>query len=129
MFKLHPKSLLIAILLFVIEVLIALYVKDSFIRPFVGDLLVVMLIYYFLKAFIQVSPHLLAMAVLLFSFLIEILQYFNFVDLIGLQDFKIARIVLGTSLDWLDLVAYTVGVFFILIMEKAIPIKAAKSTS
>lgn len=129
MLKFHPKSLLIALLLFAIEVLIALYVKDSFIRPFVGDLLVVMLIYYFLKAFIQVPPHILAMAVLLFSFLIEVLQYFNFVDLIGLQDYKIVRIVLGTSFDWLDLVAYTVGVFFILIMEKVIPIKAAKSPS
>ena len=35
------------LLIFCIEVLIALYVRDNFIRPYVGDMLVVVLVYSF----------------------------------------------------------------------------------
>ncbi|MCW5910752.1 MAG: DUF2809 domain-containing protein [Cyclobacteriaceae bacterium] len=39
--------------IFIAEVLIALFVHDSFIRPYVGDVLVVILIYCFVKSFID----------------------------------------------------------------------------
>lgn len=34
------------------EVLIALYVRDRFIRPYVGDMLVVVLVYSFVRIFL-----------------------------------------------------------------------------
>ena len=35
-----------------VEVFIALYVHDSFVRPYLGDVLVVVVIYFFLRIFI-----------------------------------------------------------------------------
>ena len=40
------------IILLVIEVLIALFVHDSIIRPYVGDVLVVVVIYTFVRIFV-----------------------------------------------------------------------------
>ena len=40
-------------ILLIIEVLIALFVHDAFIRPYIGDVLVVIVIYTFVRIFIQ----------------------------------------------------------------------------
>ena len=39
------------LVIFCIEVLIALYVRDNFVRPYVGDVLVVVLVYSFVILF------------------------------------------------------------------------------
>ena len=54
-------------LLFVTELLIALFVRDSFIRPYVGDMLVVVVIYTFLKIFFTEKPRILPLYVFLFA--------------------------------------------------------------
>ena len=71
MLTFNLRFFLLSILFFVIEVLIALYVKDDFVRPYVGDYLVVMLIYCAVRTFIKASPVKVAIAVLLFAYLIE----------------------------------------------------------
>ena len=48
MFKFDKKSFIIAIFTFLIEVIIALFINDKIIRPFVGDILVVVFMYYFI---------------------------------------------------------------------------------
>ena len=106
------------VILFFTEVLIAAYLNDAIIRPYVGDFLVVILIYCFVKSFLDLPPIPLAIAVLLFAFFIELLQYFNLVDLLGLGGSKIAKIVLGSSFEWIDLIAYTAGVIAILFVER-----------
>ena len=105
-------------LLFIIEVLIALFLNDQIIRPLVGDVLVVILIFYFIKAFVRCSDLYLAVAVLLFAYSIEVAQYFDFVTLLGLGDYALARVVLGTSFDWRDLVAYTIGAVLVFYGER-----------
>ena len=90
MFTLNPRYLLFAIILFIVEVIIALYVHDHIVRPYVGDYLVVILIYCFIMAFIRASPLKVAIGVLLFSYLIESLQYFNFLQIVGLEKNKLA---------------------------------------
>lgn len=40
------------LVIFCIEVFIALYVRDSFVRPYMGDALVVVLVYSFVRIFI-----------------------------------------------------------------------------
>ena len=117
-FRFHLSSFIIAIALFIIEVLIALYITDHFVRPYVGDVLVVILIYYFVKAFIHIGVWPLAIATLLFSYLIETLQYFDFVKWIGLGDNKLANIVIGNYFAWEDMVAYTVGIAIVLLIER-----------
>ena len=118
MFKLDKKSFSIAIIIFLIEVIIALYIKDKIIRPFVGDILVVIFIYYFIKAFINTKTINIAIFTLFFSFVVEILQYFNFVEMIGLGHNKAARIIIGTSFSWIDLLCYFVGFILLFFIDK-----------
>lgn len=109
------------IFLFLLETVIALFVHDNFIRPYFGDFLVVMLLYCFLKSFLNVSVWAAAGLVLLFSFAIEIAQYFNMVEKLGLQHYKIAKVVLGNSFAWMDLLAYVLGILAVISIEKFIP--------
>lgn len=117
-FQFKYRYFLVAIILFMVEVFIALYVKDDFIRPHFGDFLVVILIYYFVKTFLNISSRKVAIAVLLFSFTIEILQHFKIVEKLGLHHSTLARVIIGTSFSWKDLLAYTLGIAFVLLVEK-----------
>ena len=103
--------------LFLVELYIALYVDDAFIRPYIGDMLVVILIYAFLRTFLRIPILPTAIGVLLFSFLVEILQYFQIVKILGLQSVTFARVVIGTSFDFKDLVAYSCGILLLLCVE------------
>jgi hypothetical protein len=120
MLTFNKKYFGLTILIFAIEVLIALYVHDTIIRPYIGDVLVVILIYCFIKSFFKLPVLSVAVFVLLFSFGVEFLQYLNIVEKLGLQNSKIARTVIGTSFAWIDLVCYTVGIIIILIAEKGL---------
>jgi Protein of unknown function (DUF2809) len=117
MLTFNLRFFLLTILFFVTEVLIALYVKDSFVRPYVGDYLVVMLIYCAARTFIKASPVKMAIAVLLFAYLVEVLQYFRIVDRLGLSGNLVAKTVIGYGFEWLDMLAYTLGVITILLVE------------
>ena len=118
LFKFQKRYFIAALVLLLIEVLIAVFVHDRFIRPWVGDYLVVMLIYSALKSFLNIPVIAAAIFVLAFSFVVEFLQYLNIVEYFGLQNSPIIRTVLGTSFEWTDLIAYTLGVATILLMEK-----------
>jgi DNA integrity scanning protein DisA with diadenylate cyclase activity len=118
--KFNRSYFVIAILLFVIELLIALYVNDQIIRPYFGDFLVVILIYCFIKSFLDSANLVTAIGVLIFSFLLEISQYFNIVNLLGLGHSKLARTVIGTSFEWIDLIAYTLGIVFVIYIENQV---------
>lgn len=120
-FSFHRGYFLATFILFIIEVLIALFVRDRFIRPYVGDVLVVMLIYCFVRTWWQAPVWPLALAVLAFAFLIEIMQYYNLVGWLGLQDSPLAVVVLGNSFAWEDLVAYTAGIALVIAVEHIHP--------
>lgn len=62
------------ILLLIVEIFIALYVHDAFVRPYVGDILVAILIYCFIKSFVTLPALPVAVSVLLFTFAIEFVQ-------------------------------------------------------
>ncbi len=107
-----------ALLLFCIEVLIALFVHDDIIRPHIGDLLVVIMIYCFCRAIFNWTVGKAAAITLVFAYTIEILQYFNVVKLLALQNSALARVVIGTYFSWVDMLAYTVGIIIVLVIEK-----------
>ncbi|RYE30882.1 MAG: DUF2809 domain-containing protein [Sphingobacteriaceae bacterium] len=117
MIQFNKTYFLLTILLFLVEVFIAIYLHDAIIRPYGGDFLVVILIYCFVKSFVNTPVKATALAVLVFSYLIEILQYFHIVDLLGLSKSTIACIVIGTSFAWTDLLAYTLGILLVLLIE------------
>ncbi len=116
-FHFSRKYFLLTIIIFAIEVLIALFVKDTIVRPFVGDVLVVVLIYCFLQIFLTFSHWKIALGVLIFACLIEILQYFDFVKVIGLENNRIISIALGRTFEWTDFAAYFVGFLMIIFSE------------
>ena len=119
MFTFDRKYFFLTVALFIIEVLIALFVRDAFIRPYVGDYLVVMLIYCTIRTFLNASVGIVALSVLLFSYSIETLQYFRIVDRLGLQNNTVAKTVIGYGFDWMDVVAYTLGTLTILVTERS----------
>lgn len=106
------------VLIFAIEVLIAVFVEDNFIRPHLGDVLVVILIYCFLRSFLRLSVLTTAMLVLIFSFSLEFLQYLKIVEKLGLENSRIARTILGTSFDWMDLINYMLGIAMVILIER-----------
>jgi hypothetical protein len=112
------RYFLIALLLFLIEISIAIFVHDNIVRPYVGDFLVVILIYCFLRAFFNIKITLAAISTLLFAFTVEWLQYLNIIQILGLQDSRIMNIVIGNLFEWIDLLAYTLGIGLVLIIEK-----------
>lgn len=118
MITFNKNYLGLASLIFGIEVLIAIYVNDNFVRPYLGDVLVVILIYCFLKSFLKLPVLVAALLVLAFSFTIEFLQFLNIVEKLGLEKSKMARTVMGTSFAWIDLLAYIVGIAIVLIAER-----------
>src|SRR5258707_487610 len=86
--------LLTAFLLFT-EILIGVYLHDALIRPYGGDFLVVILLYCFVKSFFNTRVFPTACSVLIFAYLIELSQYFHLVVLLGLQNSRIAVMLMG----------------------------------
>ena len=108
-------------LLLATEIYIALFVRDSFVRPYVGDMLVTLLIGAFCRIFFPERPRLLAVYVFLFAALVEVGQYFDFVALLGLADNRFFSILLGRSFSWLDLLCYAVGCLALFGLERVLP--------
>ena len=99
-----------ALVLFAVEVLIALYVRDAFIRPYGGDVLVTWLICCALRTVWPQRYRLpIAGGVLVFAVLVEVGQYFGLVYLLGLGHIAFFRILIGTGFSWWDMVCYAVG--------------------
>lgn len=115
--KFNPRYFVCTVLLFVTEVLIALFVHDQFIRPYIGDFLVVILIYCFVKSFLNTPVVPTAIGVLLFAYTVELLQYFRIVEVLGLQHSRAARIIIGSAFEWQDMLAYTMGILAVVLVE------------
>lgn len=115
------------VILFITEVYIGVFVKDDFVRPYMGDFLVVILIYTFVRAFFKYPILKTAIGVLVFSFIVEILQHFNIVEVLGLDSSALARTVIGTSFDSEDFIAYTLGIAMVLGCEHFIGLHVKQS--
>lgn len=107
--RFHAKHFGAAVALFVIELSIARFVDDTFVRPYLGDVLVIPLVYCAVATFCDVRPTLLGLAVFAFACAVELAQLANWVTALGLEESRLARTVLGTTFSALDLVAYAAG--------------------
>lgn len=103
--------------LLIIEILIARYIKDDFVRPYLGDFLVVILLYCFLMSVCKVSVLKGMIIVLVFSFAVEFFQMINIVKVLQYQPPEIIMIALGSSFSNWDLLAYSLGIVFIWMIE------------
>ena len=118
MLRFQKQYFFLSMLLFSIEALIAAYIDGGLIRAYLGDILVVILLYCAVRSFFNLPALKVCLSVLLFSFIVETLQYFNIVTLLGLKNFEIAKIVIGTSFSWIDIGCYVLGTAVILAGEQ-----------
>lgn len=117
--KFNQKNFIIAIFIFFAEVSIATVFKNIFfVRSYLGDVLVVMLIYYFIRSFLRTESKKLIIGIFIFACIIEFLQYFHFSELLGFQNNKIMMTVLGNSFSWLDILCYFVGCSILFFFQK-----------
>ncbi len=105
----------LSLTLIFIEILIALYVQDSLIRPYLGDVLVVILLCSFIRTIFPKSTQFLSLYVFLFASVIEVGQYFNYAALLGLDHIRFFKVLLGATFSAMDLVCYATGcaLFFV----------------
>ncbi|MBP3387415.1 MAG: DUF2809 domain-containing protein [Clostridia bacterium] len=97
--------------LFLIELFIALFVRDRFIRPYFGDVLVVILVYCAVRVVLPEKPRLLPIYVFVFAVFVEITQYLDLAELLGGGVFL--ETLIGTSFSWLDILCYLCGTILI----------------
>lgn len=117
MIKLNPGYLQWALLLFLTETGIALFMRDEVIRPYGGDFLVVIMLYCLMRGIMLINIITTAMLVLLFSYVVETLQYFKIVTVLGLEKSQIASTLIGTCFAWSDIMAYTLGILCVILVE------------
>lgn len=101
--------IIIFVLLLAVEVLIAAFVRDDFVRPFVGDVIVVMLVCAFLRIFVPYKIKLMPVYATIFAVTVELLQYFDFVKILGLENNPVISTALGRTFDIKDIVCYIIG--------------------
>lgn len=115
--RLRLPYALAALVVFVTEICIALYVHDAVIRPYIGDSLAVILVYLSLRAVTPMSVFQALASALVFAFAIEFGQMFHLIDRLGLRGNRIAGFILGGYFDMKDLAAYVAGAVVALLVE------------
>lgn len=113
LFRFSRLHLLASFGLLLALIIIALTAHDQIIRPFMGDVLVVVWLYLLLRSFLTVTPNRLALGVLLMACCVEVLQRFDLVEWLGLGGYSVAHLILGATFDWLDFIAYFCGYLII----------------
>ena len=105
------------VILLLTEVLIALYVHDAFVRPYIGDVLVVVVIYTFIRIFVPERCKLLPLYVFMLAALVEVLQLFHVVEALGWQNNRFLSILVGSVFDWKDILCYVAGCILLGVYE------------
>lgn len=107
---------LLFLIIFTIEVFIALFVHDKFIRPYIGDVLVTVLLCCLVRCiFLQKIPF-VCVWVFIFSLLTELLQLIHICDILNIKN-RFLRILIGTSFDFKDILCYFAGCVLFTVVE------------
>ena len=104
------------LLLTAIEVCIGVFEFSHFIRSYVGDVIIVWVLYCLFRSFVpkKFSSYAVAAGILAFSFIVEFLQKAHIADILGVEN-KLLRILIGTSYATEDLWSYAAGTLITLI--------------
>ena len=100
---------IMTLVLIAVEVLIALFVHDAFVRPYLGDVLVVIVLYTLIRTAIPEKYSFLPLYVFLFAAGVEVLQLLHIVEWLGLGDNPFFRVLIGSVFDLKDILCYAVG--------------------
>ena len=96
-----------------IEIFIAIAVRDSIVRPFVGDVLVVVLLYCLVRALTRLPVRAAIGGVFAFACCVELAQWLQLGVRLGIPPKSILGVMLGTHFDPLDFAAYGCGALVI----------------
>lgn len=113
----NKKYFIAFIIIFLIEVAIALWVHDAFVRPYIGDILVMILMYTFIRIFLPNKLKLLPVYLFSFATAIEMLQYLKIVERFNINN-KVIVTIIGTTFDFADIICYVIGALLLLIWER-----------
>ncbi len=116
-FRFDKKYGFLFLTILIVEILIALFVKNPIIRGNMGDVLVIILIYCFIQTFFNFNKKKTIIGVGIFAFLVEISQAFNLIERLSLQDNKIASTLIGSTFDFNDIWAYVAGCALVYMLE------------
>ncbi len=104
----NKRNLVFFLIVLIIEVGIARYVRNSLIRGYGGDILVVPLIYNFIRIFSHGDRNKTICFVVSFAIFVEILQFYKIVEVIGIES-RFLRIAIGNTFDFKDVICYLIG--------------------
>ena len=107
-------------LLFLTEVCIALFVHDNFLRPYMGDALVTILLCCLCRIVVPDGVPALPLYVFVFAALVEAAQYVDVVKLLGLDDNAVISTIVGRTFSWADLICYAAGCLAFWSVETAV---------
>jgi Protein of unknown function (DUF2809) len=117
MLTFNHKYASLFILLFMIEVFIALFMHDAFVRPIFGDFLAVIALYNLFKTFYNFKISIATSLVFVVAAFVEFLQYIHILAFFHLEKNKLLNIIAGNSFSWGDIIAYVLGCLFVFFVE------------
>ena len=109
--SMRVKYIIILAVIIAAEVMIALFVHDGFVRPYLGDVIVVWAVYCLIQAVTggRGNHYITAAGVMLFAFAVEFLQKIHIADILHLGGIKFFRVLIGTNYSPADLICYAAG--------------------
>jgi Protein of unknown function (DUF2809) len=117
MLRFNLGYFLLTILLTVVEIYIGARMHDAIIRPYGGDFLCVIFLYCMIRSFLSFRVWPTALAVLVFAYMVETLQYFHWADRLGFRKPSLMRTLMGVEFTWIDILCYTLGIGLVLGIE------------
>lgn len=100
------------------EILIALFVHDSFVRPYLGDVLAVICVYFAVRIVFVSKPRFMSLFVTLFAFAVELIQLTPLSEIFGSG--SAFSVIVGGTFDLKDLLCYAVGGAACFLLDKKI---------
>lgn len=114
--KLRKIYAVMFLVLVITEICIAAFVTKGFVRSYLGDVFITLLLCCFFAAIIPKRIRLLPLYVFIFSVIVEICQYFDLVKLLGLENCQLISVWFGRYYSFYDIICYAVGclIFFLI---------------
>lgn len=118
--RFNPRAAASALLFFVLLVALATFgARTGWLRSFFGDVLAVVWLYCVFKTAIAARPLPLALAAFGVGCALESMQYLARLWHLRIGN-PVLRIVLGSTPDWMDVLAYAIGFAAVLLVEAAL---------
>ncbi len=118
--KLRSIYVLMFVILLSMEICIALFVRDDFVRPYIGDVLVTVLLCCLCRVVMPKGVPALPIYVFVFAALVEAAQYVDVVKWLGWENNAILSLLIGRTFSWADILCYGVGCIGFWAVEKGV---------